>query len=291
MDGAGNWGDLDWVARWRSLVEVHRERVETLAPNSGAGFWDRRADQFRHLSEQYDPHADPLFALIVEALGDRGSLLDVGAGAGRYALPLAARARLVTAVEPSAAMTSHLDDRVKAAGCTNVHVVASTWEEAVVEPHDVVLAAHILYPIADIVPFVQKLIAKARRAWFLTIRVEPMGAEFAPLWREIWGTPYPVEPTLLDLYPLLFAIGVQANVRLKPFRGAGEGITLDEAVTQVRGRLFLPSDTDEHDERIRVFLRQHMHQQGGHWRWPGRPQEAIIFARKEDIADAPTAAA
>src|SRR6185437_8641453 len=105
-----------------------------------------------------------------------------------------ARAGRVTAVEPSSAMRRHLAERVAAAGLTNVQIVPTTWEEAVVEPHDVVLAAHILYPIADIAPFVQRLVASARRAWFLTIRVEPMGVEFAPLWRDIWGMPYPVEP-------------------------------------------------------------------------------------------------
>jgi SAM-dependent methyltransferase len=276
MDGTGNWADLDWVARWRDLVEVRRRRVEALAPNSGVSFWDRRADQFRRLSEHYEPEADPLFALLSETLGSKGSLLDVGAGAGRYAVPLAATAGRVTAVEPSAAMRRHLAERVEAAGLTNVRIVPATWEEAVVEPHDVVLAAHILYPIADIVPFVQKLVANARRAWFLTIRVEPMGAEFAPLWRDIWGTPYPVEPTLLDLYLLLFSLGLRANVRLKPFHGAGETATLEEAVAHARSRLFLPEGASEHDERIRVFLRQHMRQEGDRWRWPGQPQEAIV---------------
>lgn len=276
MDGTGNWADLDWAARWRDLVEVRRQRVEGLVPEAGIGFWDRRADQFRRLSEHYEPGADPLFALLTEALGSKGSLLDVGAGAGRYTLPLAARAGRVTAVEPSSAMRRHLAERVAAAGLTNVQIVPTTWEEAVVEPHDVVLAAHILYPIADIAPFVQRLVASARRAWFLTIRVEPMGVEFAPLWRDIWGTPYPVEPTLLDLYPLLFSLDLRANVRLKPFHGAGETATLEEAVAHARSRLFLPEGMSEHDERIRTFLREHMRQEGDRWRWPGQPQEAII---------------
>jgi SAM-dependent methyltransferase len=276
MDGTGNWADLDWAARWRDLVEVRRQRVEGLVPEAGIGFWDRRADQFRRLSEQYEPGADPLFALLTDALGSTGSLLDVGAGTGRYTLPLAARAGRVTAVEPSSAMRRHLAERVAAAGLTNVQIVPTTWEEAVVEPHDVVLAAHILYPIADIAPFVQRLVASARRAWFLTIRVEPMGAEFAPLWRDIWGSPYPLEPTLLDLYPLLFRLDLRANVRLKPFHGAGETATLEEAVAHARSRLFLPEGMSEHDERIRTFLREHMRQEGDRWRWPGQPQEAII---------------
>jgi len=45
--------DIDWVDRWRAIVETRRQRVEALAGvNAGTGFWDRRADQFRRLTEQ-----------------------------------------------------------------------------------------------------------------------------------------------------------------------------------------------------------------------------------------------
>lgn len=281
---ASGGGDIDWAARWRDLVETRRRRIEALpteqaagAGAAGGGYWDRRADQFRRLSEQHDPAADPLVALLAEALAG-GTLLDVGAGAGRYALPLAAQASLVTAVEPSAGMRSHLEERARAAGLANLRVVPATWEEAEVDPHDVVLASHILYPIADVVPFVQKLVAHARRAWFLTIRVDPLGAELAPLWREVWGTPYPEEPTFLDLYHLLFALGLRPNARLKPFAGPPAAASLDEALALARSRLFLPEGRREHDARIRAFLAEHMREQGGRWQWPGRRQEAVIYA-------------
>ncbi len=271
---------LDWVAHWRQIVDNRRRVVEGLGEANRADeqFWDRRADQFRRISEQHDSGSDVLVGMLTEALGPDGTLLDVGAGAGRYALPLARQARQVTAVEPSAGMRKHLEERVQQAGVSNLQIVASTWEDADVAPHDVVLAAHILYPIADIVPFVRKLAAHARRAWFLTMRVEPMGSELAPLWEQIWATPYPPEPTFLDLYNLLFALGLRANVRLKPFAAGASATSLDEALQQARGRLFLPDGDHQHDEAIRQFLLSNMLEQADRWQWPQQRLEAVAYA-------------
>lgn len=272
------WSTIDWVAHWRRIVEDRRRSVEALgeADRAGGNFWDRRADQFRRMSEQLDPSSDLLIGLLSEALGQDGTLLDIGAGAGRYAVPVAQSGRSVTAVEPSAGMRRHLDERMGQSGLANIDVVASTWEEADVAQHDVVLAAHIVYPLVEVVPFIRKLVAHARRAWFLTIRVEPMGSEFAPLWQEIWGTSYPAEPTFLDLYNLLFAIGLRPNARLRPFFGGTTGGDLDDVLQQARGRLFLPEDDHRHDAAIRRFVQSHLHEQDGRWQWPQQRQEAII---------------
>ena len=252
--------------------------IEGLGQASGRGaeYWDRRAAQFRRMSEQHDPSTDRLVQLLTAAVGNGGTFLDVGAGAGRYTIPLAAAASSVTAVEPSAAMREHLDDRVRLAGLRNVHVVPAAWEEATVEPHDVVLAAHVLYPIEDIVPFVEKIVTHARRCWFLAIRVEPMGGELAPLWEEVWSTPYPAEPVFLDLYNLLFSRGLRPHAELKPFAGT-RTVAFEDAVAQAKSRLFLAEDDTRYDERIRSFLTAHMQGDGEQWRWPWRALEAVVY--------------
>ena len=60
----------------------------------------------------------------------RKTLIDVGAGAGRHAVPLAERLEWVTAVEPSEGMRAQIPHR------DNMTVVASTWEDAEVAPAD-----------------------------------------------------------------------------------------------------------------------------------------------------------
>ena len=90
--------ELDWAEHWRRLVETRRARVEALAGGPQTNFWDVRATRFAARSEAFDPSTYLLAAMLREALGTAGTLLDVGAGAGRYAIPLAAVASRVTAV-------------------------------------------------------------------------------------------------------------------------------------------------------------------------------------------------
>ena len=97
-------------------------------------------------------------------------------------------------------------------------------------------------------------------------------------WQEIWQTPYPMEPTFLDLYNLLFALGLRPNARLRPFAGGQAGGNLDDVTQQVRARLFLPEDDRRHDAAIKRYLQATLQERDGQWQWPQQRQEAILFA-------------
>ncbi len=58
-----------------------------------------------------------------------GKVLDIGAGTGRIAVPLAQRGRLITAVEPSSGMLQQLNAKAISAGVTNqIHQVCRCLE-------------------------------------------------------------------------------------------------------------------------------------------------------------------
>ncbi|GAC1562536.1 MAG: hypothetical protein NVS2B7_36600 [Herpetosiphon sp.] len=270
-------GDVDWATNWRTIVTARRQVIESLGDSGEQrDFWDRRAGRFARMSRELDPSTDPVLALLRAALEPGGSVLDVGAGTGRYALPLAEIATTVTAVEPSAAMRSYLAAEGERRGLRTLQIVPATWEAAVVAPHDIGLAAHVLYPIAEVVPFLQKLDAHARRACFVVTRVDTMLPQLAPLWHAIWGQERPREPAFLDLYNLLFALGFRAEVRLVPFGRALQFDTRDDAISHVRQLLFLPDVADEHTARILGFLETTLIAQDGHLLLPNATQAAVV---------------
>jgi SAM-dependent methyltransferase len=275
-------GGLNWERRWRTLVEDRRHAIEALdGQGPQAGYWDRRAGWFARLNRGVDPATDRLVRLVADALGDAGDLLDVGAGSGRYALPLARVASRVTAVEPSAGMRAHMEEEARDGGLQNLTFVASTWEDALVEAHDVVLCAHVLYPIADVVPFIRKLDAHARRACFITARADQMVPSLAPLWPEVWGIVRPPEPTLPDLYNLLYQLGLRPNVRLAPFPGPGPYDDLDDALERVRQLLFIPPGVHDHDPVLRSFLSETLVATPQGLDWPHPQQSGIVWWEKD----------
>ena len=114
-----------------------------------------------------DPHRtdDPALNSLFAALGSGREVLDVGGGAGRFALPLATRAGRVTVVDPSADSVDLLKARAAEAGITNVTAINEPWEDAKAPAADMVLCSLVLHHVAEPAPFVAKLQKHARDRW------------------------------------------------------------------------------------------------------------------------------
>jgi 16S rRNA G527 N7-methylase RsmG len=82
-----------------------------------------------------DPHRtdDSEVNRLAQEVTPATTLLDVGGGAGRFALPLALRCKHVTVVEPSPSMGETLRHLAAETGIANVTIVARPWEQAEVE--------------------------------------------------------------------------------------------------------------------------------------------------------------
>ena len=124
--------DIDWTDHWRRLVQ---ERSAVAGSHGDPSYWDRRAPTFARSTRT---RVDDFLAVVAPYTSPRKTLIDVGAGAGRHALPLAERLEWVTAVEPSEGMRAQIPPR------DNMTVIASTWEEAEVAPADLIICAHVI---------------------------------------------------------------------------------------------------------------------------------------------------
>src|SRR5215475_7051277 len=94
--------DIDWAASWRALVEAREAQI---GRSHADDWWAPRAGQFARQMRIQD---DWLTAALEPWLRPAATLIDVGAGTGRYTGPLARRLDWVTAVEPSLSMRQHI---------------------------------------------------------------------------------------------------------------------------------------------------------------------------------------
>jgi len=91
------------------------------------------------------------------------SVLEIGAGSGRFTLPLAAMATSVTAVDLSPHMLAILEARPRYNTRRTLHRCLEAGKRLVLEPHDVVVAAWSLYRMHDVRLGLSKLLRAARR--------------------------------------------------------------------------------------------------------------------------------
>ena len=205
--------------------------------------------------ERRDPGpGSPTRTAAAAALEEGGSVLDVGAGGGAASLPLAPPAGRVTAVDASAEM---LDVFATAAADRGVahRTVRGRWPDvaADVEPADVVVCSHVVYNVADIVPFLDELTDHARRRVVVELTAAHPLSPLNGLWRRFHGIERPNRPTADDLVAVLHELGVFPDVVrwTRPGRGPQRGAERALLVAITRQRLCLTADRDpEVDEAL-----------------------------------------
>ena len=241
------------IDAWKRRIEEHDAqslRARGDRPQDG-DWWSSLAGGFRA-----DPKraGDPVADLLAGWVTPETTVLDVGGGAGRYALPLALRCKHVTVVEPSPSMVEQLREGAKEAGIDNVSAVEDEWEAADVEPADLVLCANVVYGVADIGPFLEKLDKSANERVAVVVFMEAPMSMLSPLWKAVHGEERIELPALPQLLPVLWEMGIFPNVEMVPATPRYSP-NMDAAIAIARHMLHVEADSEK-DERLQKAARE-----------------------------------
>lgn len=167
---------------------------------------------------RFDPHRelDANLEVIASYVRPEDVLVDVGGGAGRVGLPLALRCQRLINVDASPGMGQEFLACGQEAGIANAELVPSRWEEALGVTGDLVFSSDVIYFVRDIIPFIEKLDAAARRMVIIALWSTSPPNRSAPLYRLVYGEEQPPVPAYTDLLPVLWGMGIPADVRFLP---------------------------------------------------------------------------
>jgi CTP:molybdopterin cytidylyltransferase MocA/SAM-dependent methyltransferase len=199
-------------AAWTVRVRANREQVDRIREiPDGADFYAPVNSLFRaDPTRTDDPVLDALLALVRS--GERW--LDVGAGAGRFALPIARAldpsGGSVVALDPSTSMLESLREIAEDYAIENVRTIEARWPP--VDPGDatgfnadVALIAHVGYDIEDIGPFLEALEAAAGRLCVAVLMERVPASAADPFWPPVHGEARVALPALPDVIEWLEA--------------------------------------------------------------------------------------
>jgi precorrin-6B methylase 2 len=235
------------LVRWREELAAWAipDTILDAAPESP---WGLPPELFRRRAEAaVDGEPSVLTVRALEALPDRGTLIDVGVGGGATSLPLASRASRITGVDGSDAMLAAFAEAGRTAGVEAVGI-HGTWPDvaAGVEPADVVVCGHVLYNVQDLAPFAEALTDHARRRAVVEITGTHPLAWMADLWLRFHSLERPSGPTADDAETALRELGLEVDREDREAEPRSGGFERrEDAVALVRRRLCLPSDRDD----------------------------------------------
>ncbi len=240
---------------WGERVRGNREQVDRVREvGDGADFYAPQVHRFRA-----DPRraGDAVLDLLRSLARPGETWLDIGAGAGRYALPLALLVRQVVAVDPSAGMLAALRADAEAEGIANVRTLRARWPVDPAGPPppvaDVSLIANVGHDVEEIGAFLDAMEASARRLCVAVMSERQPAAAAEPYWPPVHGERRITLPALPELLEVLRARGRVPEVTLvdQPPRTYPDE---DELLAFIRGQLWVAPGGAK-DERLRELVR------------------------------------
>lgn len=244
------------LERWQKIVQTRAAQMDTAYAHLGrssADFWERRARGF-HRATRERANSDPFYLHVREVLTRQATLLDVGAGTGRFSIAFAPLVEQVIALEPSAPMLNFLHEELNARGITNVQTLQMAWEEAPADLHaDFVICSHVLYPLLEIEPFLQKLNIASMHACYLYLRATHIDALTAPLWRHFHGEERCLPPCYIHVLDVLFEMGIYAQVQVVRLPFALSYPSLQDAEDELIEQLILEDRIETRRELKRLL--------------------------------------
>jgi SAM-dependent methyltransferase len=254
--------DIDWNVVWRDL----NAKFADCWRGDCASEWASRDKARAFLAQALEKPERILHDINCLPLKSSSNVLDIGAGPGTLAVPLASRVSHVTAVEPSIGMAEVMGEYAAEEGVSNLSVVQKRWEDIDIRtdldgPYDVVIARHSL-GIPDIRSAIKAMceVSEGFIYLFWFAGTTDWEQSMAALWPRLHGREYHTHPKADILYNVLYSMGIYPNQETSQIDFTSRYSDFDAAMADFCERYHVTSAWQ--DEILREHISQLLSKRG-----------------------------
>lgn len=214
--------------------------------------WDKKAPSFSKKTKDSSYAKHVLEHIPVSS---STSILDIGAGSGALAVPLAHKAQQVTAIDYSQGMINELQAEAKQQGLANITCHTCAWEDDWVargiSPHDICIASRSI-GVQNLSAALKKINNFAQQQVFISDRVNP-----TPFDKDAFKAikrPFQAGPDYIFSLNMLYSFGIHPEMHIIEFDKETQFKDLNAAVDSFEWMFHGMTNLER--ERLHDYLRE-----------------------------------
>ena len=264
---------LDWNRLWNEALEK--------LPKKNSRSWDNVAPKFKKTKGKNDYSKKILEKIKLEP---EDTVLDIGCGSGNITIPLARKAKKVTALDISRKMLQLLEENAAENDLSNIDPLNRRLEDVLlnrdIEPHDVVIASRSLNGVYNIKQVLEEINEIAKKYVYITL----WGANNVKFQNEISkiiGREFHEHPTYIYVYNMLYELGIYANIEILEYDNSSYYSSIDDAIETFRWKMVNLNQREE--DILREYLSGKMVKlHDSKFKFPhNKPDWTLIWWKKE----------
>lgn len=203
---------IDFEALWQQgMHDWHGNMPQRMVDDSlEEAFWAQSMQ--KKGSKQTDAHATPIFNKIRPLIPAQASCLEIGPGWGNYTFPLRQIVSSLTLVDGSESVLHYLAQYF--AKDEQISYVHAKWEDAQLEPHDVVIGVNCFYRMYEMNASLLKMNALAKKRAIIGLTTGPIQPHYVVLDEQYgYAIKYP-RRDYIEILNMLYQLNIYADCEM-----------------------------------------------------------------------------
>lgn len=259
---------MDWNEIW-----IQQQKLN-IASGKGGGCWSTwqdkpAAQRYYDRTIQRSTTWDRINE-INELIKPDWRVLDIGAGPGNITIPLAQKARHVTAVEPAEGMVSVFQDNMSSQSIQNIDIIKKKWDDVDIQtdlqpPYHLTISSYSL-GMLDLQAAIEKMTAVTTDLIMIYWHAgdQPWDREAKILWPLLHHREYIPIPKSNIVFNLLYERSIYPEVRVYSTETAVVYPSFEDALSEYVERF--EAQDEQQVEILSDYLKRDLQQENGHYK-------------------------